>query len=193
MIASIKGILIAKSMDTIIVEVSGIGYQIGMATASIAKLPDLRSEVQILTRLHIKDDSCVLYGFLSEEEKDLFEKLVSVSGVGPKAAFSLLSSLEVGELISAITSEDASIIQRAPGIGKKMAFRIALELKDKFEEEEILEDSHPIQDSLARTGAKDALLSMGFTSSETRLALKGAPPDLSEAQLVQYALKRLGR
>lgn len=192
MIACIKGQLISKSLNSVIIDVSGVGYEIQMATTSISKLPELGSTVQILTRLQIREDSCILFGFLSAEEKNLFERFVAVSGVGPKAALSLLSTCEPKELITAIATQNISVIQQAPGVGKKMASRIALELKDQFSEDDSLAFGSSRQTSFARAGALEALLSMGFTSAEAELALKGAPELSTEASLLQYALKRLG-
>ena len=192
MIACIQGRILVKVLDSVIIDVSGVGYQIQMATTSISKLPELGSTVQVLTRLQIRDDSCILYGFLSNEEKNLFERLITVSGVGPKAALSLLSTYEPKELMAAIANQDTSIIQQASGIGKKMASRIVLELKDQFGEDVSLIEEPPVQSSLAKAGALEALLSMGFTSTEAELALKGAPEVSSESSLLQYALKRLG-
>ena len=181
MIACVKGQLISKSLNSVIVDVSGVGYEIQMATTSISKLPELGSTVQILTRLQIREDSCIL-----------FERFVAVSGVGPKAALSLLSTCEPKELITAIATQNISVIQQAPGVGKKMASRIALELKDQFSEDDSLALGSSRQTSFARAGALEALLSMGFTSAEAELALKGAPELSTEASLLQYALKRLG-
>ncbi len=192
MIACVKGQILTKTLDSVVVDVAGVGYQVQMATTSLMKLPEVGSTVQILTRLQIRDDSCMLYGFLSNEEKNLFERLITVSGVGPKAAFSLLSTYEPKEIIAAIAEQNASVIQRASGIGKKTASRIVLELKDQFGEESSLGEKLLGQASSAYAGALEALLSMGFTSTEAELALKDAPELSSESSLLQYALKRLG-
>ncbi len=193
MIACIKGQILAKALDAVIVDVAGVGYQVHMATTSLARLPEVGSTVQILTRLQIRDDGCTLYGFLSNEEKSLFERLITVSGVGPKAAFSLLSTYESKEIMAAIAEQNTSVIQQASGIGKKTASRIVLELKDQFSKEaSSSKEQLSGQSSSVYAGAFEALLSMGFTAAEAELALKGAPEVSSESALLQYALKRLG-
>ncbi len=193
MIACIKGQILAKALDAVIVDVAGVGYQVHMATTSLARLPEVGSTVQILTRLQIRDDGCTLYGFLSNEEKNLFERLITVSGVGPKAAFSLLSTYESKEIMAAIAEQNTSVIQQASGIGKKTASRIVLELKDQFSKEaSSSKEQLSGQSSSVYAGAFEALLSMGFTAAEAELALKGAPEVSSESALLQYALKRLG-
>ena len=144
--------------------------------------------------MQVRDDALVLYGFLSHEEEKLFVKLTSVSSVGPKVALSALSTYEPEALVSAIVSQDVGAIQRIPGVGKKMASRIALELKESFgTDAQVALPGISTQAANARKGAAEALLSMGFTSEETDLALKGAPEEANETILLQYALKRLGK
>lgn len=194
MISYLHGTLAAKFADSAVVEVGGIGYQVSLSGRSLSKLGQVGEEVKVLTHMQVREDALVLYGFLSNEEKNLFMKLTSVSSVGPKVALSVLSTYSPEDAITAIISQDVAAIQQVPGIGKKMASRIVLELKEAF--------SGDVQASLpgasaaaasAKKGAAEALLSMGFTSEEASLALKGAPDEGNEAVLLQYALKRLGK
>ena len=124
MIACLKGTLIATSLDAAVIDVQGVGYQVLMASKSLARLGMPGDTVRVLTHLQIRDDALVLYGFLNQEEKDLFLRLVSVSSVGPKVALAVLSTFDPGDAIAAIVSQDLSAIQRVPGVGKKMASRI---------------------------------------------------------------------
>ncbi len=193
MISFIKGTLVASGVEGAIIEVNGIGYHVAMSHNSLARLGQVGSQVQILTYLYVREDALVLYGFISDEERDLFEKLITVSGIGPKVALSALSRFEAAELISAIVSQDISAVQKIPGVGKKTASRIVLELKDALGQAELgplFTAAKPQAQSVDTT--TDALLSMGFTSAEAELALKGAPAEASESELLRYALKRLG-
>lgn len=193
MISFIKGTLVASDIEGAIIEVNGIGYRVAMSYNSLAKLGQIGSSVQVLTYLYVREDALVLYGFASDEERSLFEKLITVSGIGPKVALSALSQFEAAELISAIVSQDVSAVQKIPGVGKKTASRIVLELKDALGQAELgplFAAAKPQAQSVDAT--TDALLSMGFTSAEAELALKGAPAEASESELLRYALKRLG-
>lgn len=193
MISFIKGELVATDVEGAIIEVNGIGYRVAMSYNSLTKLGTVGSVVQVLTYLYVREDALVLYGFASEEERRLFEKLITVSGIGPKVALSALSQFEAEELIAAIVAQDASAVQKIPGVGKKTAQRIVLELKDALGTSDLgplFTAAKPASGSA--DAATDALLSMGFTSAEAQLALQGAPDDASESELLRYALKRLG-
>lgn len=192
MIAYLNGMLAGKGLDSIIVEVGGIGYRVLLSSRSIARLGNVGDRVRVITHLQVRDDGLTLYGFTHQEEKDLFMRLTAVSSVGPKVALSVLSTYDPAEVASAIAAQDLAAIQRVPGIGKKMAQRIVLELKESFGDELQAVLSGQSKKALsAKKGALEALLSMGFTSEESELALKGAPDEASETILLQYALKRL--
>lgn len=166
---------------------------IGMSTSDLSKLPEVGEEVFVHTYLQVREDALILFGFLTLEEKALFMQLIGVSGIGPKMGLAALSLYTPQELISHIATQDIDAISRIPGIGKKTASRIVLELKGSLDKE-LLQGgvSHRTQESLILQAAQEALLSMGFTSEEAELALKGAPQSDDEAGLLQYALKRLG-
>lgn len=193
MISFIKGTLVATDVEGAIIEVGGLGYRLAMSYNSLTKLGQIGSQVQVLTYLYVREDALVLYGFASEEERSLFERLITVSGIGPKVALSALSRFEAAELVAAIVAQDVALVQKIPGVGKKTASRIVLELKDALDRGEIGPLFASAQtDARSADAATDALLSMGFTSAEAELALKGAPEDASESELLRYALKRLG-
>lgn len=183
--------------NTAYIDVAGVGYAVSMPQGDLGKL-EVGKPVRVLTYLSVSDNGLGLYGFLSDEEKALFEKFIGVSKVGPKMALAALSTYTPRELADAIAAQDIARVSHIPGVGKKTAERIILELKGTLERGlETLFDSGaesggPSADSVALTGATEALLSMGFTSAEAEVALKGAPEGAGEGALLQYALKRLG-
>ena len=194
MIAFLNGILAGKTQDTAFIDVGGIGYAVGMAAGSLAKLPEMGERVQVHTHLYVREDAISLFGFLSVAEKNLFLRLNSVSGVGPKVALSALSVFSPQQLVAAITSQDVALVSKIPGVGKKTASRIILELKGSLDADLLgaAAGAAPVGAGSVLQGVADALLSMGFTSAEIEIALKGAPEDADEPVLLQYALKRLG-
>ncbi|HIT50910.1 MAG TPA: Holliday junction branch migration protein RuvA [Candidatus Aveggerthella excrementigallinarum] len=193
MIAFLNGTVAAVSEDTAFIEVNGVGFAVGMSAQALSRLPEKGARVLVHTYLQVRDDGMSLYGFLNQQEKAFFERLIGVSGIGPKVALAALSVFSPAELANAIAAQDAAQVSRIPGVGKKTAQRIILELQGS------LDDMMPGQASAfaARasqdlSGAREALLSMGFTSAEAELALKDAPDSADESGLLQYALKRLG-
>ena len=195
MIAFLKGVLAGKTAACAYIDVQGVGYAVGMSQGALSKLPAVGEPVQVHTYLQVSDNGIALYGFLTLEEKALFERLIGVSGVGPKVALAALSSFTPEALVAAVQAQDVAAVQKIPGVGKKTASRIILELKGTleggmaslFSQGEV----EPAR-NLAVQGATEALLSMGFTSAEAEVALRGAPEDAGEGALLQYALKRLG-
>lgn len=195
MIAFLTGKLAGRSTTAAFIDVGGVGYAVSMSQASLAKLPEVGAEVHVLTYLQVREDALALFGFLSAEEKALFERLISVSGVGPKVALAALSSFSPRALADAIAAQDVALVSRIPGVGKKTASRIILELKGSLDQgiESLFGETAtvpPTDEGLK--GATEALLSMGFTSAEADIALRGAPEGAGEGALLQYALKRLG-
>lgn len=195
MIAFLKGAVAAVlPPQTAYIDVNGVGYAVSMPGGDLSKLAQGEAAT-VLTYLSVTDNGMALYGFLSEEEKALFEKLIGVSKVGPKMALSALSAFTPRELADAIAAQDIARVSHIPGVGKKTAERIILELKGTLEagmESLFSEGAAEPAPNAALTGATEALLSMGFTSAEAEVALKGAPEGVGEGALLQYALKRLG-
>ena len=193
MIAFLEGTVAGRTPTSAFLNVGGVGFEVGMSQASLLKLPEAGQRALVYTHLQVRDDGMSLFGFLSLEEKALFEELITVSGVGPKVALAALSSYTPDQLADLIAAQDVAAVQRIPGIGKKTASRIILELKGSLDQGIgglFAQDGQAA--SQAMDGASEALLSMGFTSAEIELALKGAPDGASEASLLQYALKKLG-
>ena len=200
MIAFLKGILAGKTADCALVDVQGVGYAVGMAQGALAKLPAVGQPVQVHTYLQVSDNGIALYGFLALEEKALFERLITVSGVGPKVALAALSAFSPEALVAAVQAQDVAAVQKIPGVGKKTASRIILELKGSFDEglASLFDgEGQPVSGASAAAeslkGAREALLALGFASTEADVALKGAPEGSDENALIKYALKRLGK
>lgn len=195
MIAFLTGKVAAvEPPHTAFIEVAGIGYCVSMPSSAIQKLAASEDAVRVFTHMSVGESALALYGFLSEEEKALFERLIGVSGVGPKVALAALSTFSPKELVDAISAQDTTQVARIPGVGKKTASRIILELKGSLEQgmATLFAQEGESGESVALQSATEALLSMGFTSAEAELALKGAEEGLGESALLQYALKRLG-
>jgi Holliday junction DNA helicase RuvA len=133
MIASLRGALIEKRPNQIIVDVHGVGYDVAIPISTYSALPDTGAEVSVRVHTHVREDAIALFGFLTADEKMLFEKLISVSGIGPKLGITVLSGLAAADLTNAIRSGDIQKLTRIPGVGKKTAERIVLELRDKVD------------------------------------------------------------
>ena len=202
MIASISGTLCYAGTDRVVIEAGGIGYRLFVSAKTAAAMPPRGEQAFLFTYLQVSDTSVTLYGFLSEEEKTIFESLIVVRGIGPKGALAALAVLTPAELVTAIVNEDTATLTSIPGVGKKTASRIVVELKEALGDTiaawpDLLEaaqggvDSAPT-DSAAAESAHETLRSMGFTDTEITLALAGAPTEGDEVALIQYALKRLG-
>ena len=195
MIAFLKGTMAGRTSSHAFINVTGVGFSVGMPATDLSRLPDRDSEVMVYTHLSVREDAMALYGFLSQEAHALFLRLIGVSGVGPKVALAALSTFKPEELVSAIQSQDVKVVSNIPGVGKKTAQRLILELKGTLAEEAEgnLFSAQVAEASARLQGARDALLSMGFSSAEADLALKDAPESAAtEGALLQYALKRLG-
>lgn len=132
MIALLRGILVEKHPSQAIVEVNGVGYEVSIPISTYSQLPDAGAEVRLRVHTHVREDALLLYGFLTQDEKSMFEKLISVTGIGPKLAVTVLSGLPAVDLVTAIRRGEVERLVRIPGVGKKTAERIILELRDKM-------------------------------------------------------------
>lgn len=199
MIAFLEGVLAGKTQEAALINVGGVGFSVAMSSRALSKLPAVGEDVSIHTFMQVSESALALYGFLSTEEKGLFEQLITVSGVGPKVALCALSSFEPAALIAAIQAQDVNVVKQIPGVGKKTASRIILELKGSFDKVLSAEGEGGAAQSASAAEAQnmkaahEALLALGFASEESTLALKGAPDATSEDVLLKYALKRLGK
>jgi Holliday junction DNA helicase RuvA len=191
MIHYLKGILEYKSPAFIIVDVGGVGYEINIPLSSFDLLPPEGKEIKINTYLHLRENGVTLYGFLTQEKRDFFGLLISVSKIGPKSALRIVSKVSPSEFKKAIKKGDLATLTHIPGIGGKTAQRLILELKERVEEEEIVESGKEIitKDTLS------ALVSLGYTRKEAEKAVKEALRVAGEgidlAGLIREALKRV--
>lgn len=200
MIAFLIGEISYKSIDTVLLSVGNIGYRLSMAERSVSALGDVGDEVKVYTHLHVRESDVSLFGFLDEAEYEMFLLLNTVSGVGPKVALAVLSTFATPELAHAIGLGDVSTITKAPGIGKKTAHRIVVDLKDKFTglETDFAPTAESIPDSVDTTAmaeAKAALQSMGFRLAEVDEAFKkiNADESTSTQELIVLGLQLLSK
>lgn len=201
MFAYIKGTLEARSNDSIIVEAGGIGYRIFTALSTINSVGQLSSSVKIYTHYYVREDIAALYGFHTQEELGLFDMLISVSGVGPKAAISMISTLSPSRFALAVVAQDAKSLSKAPGIGPKMAQRIILELKDKISKEQltagIQQEEGPVLQEGAQSSAAEAvsaLMVLGYSSFEASGAVNKAYREgMGVEELIMLSLKSLSK
>lgn len=192
MIARIHGVLIEKSPPFIVVDCHGLGYELEVPMSTFYNLPELGQTVKLLTHFVVREDAQLLYGFGSEREKSTFKQLLKVNGIGAKSALSILSGLSVDELIQAVTLQEAGMLTRVPGIGKKTAERLLLELKDKFASVGITVNT-PDAPRSASGDVLNALLSLGYNEKEAVLAVKDLAADMSVSDGIKHALKRLAK
>lgn len=189
-------------MSAAVIDVGGVGYEVGISATTAAGLPPAGDEVRLYTRMRISNDAVALFGFLTASERMVFDRLISVSSVGPRLALSVLSKFSVEQLYTVVLSEDAKAMATVPGVGKKTAQRLILELKGTFAKERGLVGADlpaagqlPIgaPDRSVLEDAREALLSMGFSPQETDLALEGYDGrDMRVEDVLAAALKRLG-
>jgi Holliday junction DNA helicase RuvA len=199
MIAALAGTLIAKTPQSVIIDVHGVGYEVFTSLQTYYRLPDLKQAVRLHTYTHVREDALVLYGFLSTEEKAAFLLLISVSGVGPRLGLALLSGLSVAELAIAIRSGDARRLSSVPGIGQKTAARLILELQSKITS--IVPDSAVEGAAAPSTVADDALsalVNLGYQAPVAKDLLKQIErsrpgEDLTVEDFLREALRRLSK
>lgn len=191
MIGRISGVLAEKNPPQIVVDVNGVGYEIDVPMSTFYHLPATGEKVTLHTQLIVREDAHLLYGFGSEAERATFRQLLKVSGVGPKVALAVLSGLSVNDLAVAVATQDTAMLVRVPGIGKKTAERLLLELKDKLVA--ALPASAPGAAASKGNDVLNALLALGYNDREALSAIKQLPADLSVTDGIRQALKLLAR
>lgn len=188
MISFLEGEIVQKGGTRIVLAVNGVGYDVAVPTSVLATMPPVGRRARIQTRMIVRDDAMVLYGFASTDQRGLFDLLTGVSGVGPKVALSFLSALAPDALSRAIVAGDAAALTVVPGVGKKVAQRVVVDLRDKLGAEGDLVSTGPLAD------VREALLSLGLTTQEATEALAGVEVDDREVEeLLRDALQRVGR
>lgn len=194
MIAFLRGRIREKNTGGIVLDVNGVGYELYLSANSLSKMPAIGEEASLFTYLHVRDDALQLFGFATSAEKELFGHLLSVSGVGPRVALSILSAFSVTTLKKAIAMEDVDLISAIPGIGKKSAQRLILELKGKLALPDLKVPAASGASSSAFVEARNALVGLGYSVAEANSALEGFPYGNEEPtaeDLLRYALKNL--
>jgi Holliday junction DNA helicase RuvA len=187
MIARLRGKPVARDAQGLVLDVNGVGYRVH-ATPSAIQKADGADELVVETHLHVREDAMQLFGFASAEERELFEQLLAVSGVGPKVALAIVSGYSPGELRRAIVREDAELFQTIPGIGKKTAQRVVLELRERIAPLAAVEEAH-LGAGDGHVVARDALVELGYTVAEAEKRLAETDPDLPPAERVREALR----
>ena len=203
MIAYLKGEVVEIEEENLILECGDIGYNLSMPASALDGTLRPGQEVKIHTHLHVREDAMQLYGFLTRDDLKMFRMLLGVSGIGPKAALGILSGLSADELRFAVLSDDIKTISRAPGVGKKTAQKMILELKDKLDLQEAFDTKtmHVQEASQAETGdlvdakkeAVQALTALGYSGSEALRAVKqvDVSPDMNVEEILKQALKKM--
>jgi len=194
MIAYLKGRLIQKAPNQIVIDVNGVGYCAFIPLSTFFKLGEENEPVELYVYTHLSDSALALYGFSTEEERELFLKLISISGIGPKLALNVLSGMEPAELKEAVQESNVARIARIPGIGKKTALRIAMEMQEKLEKKEKLLSGRGAQE---REDLISALLNLGFRRREVEGtvedALRRLTPEAGFEKLLRECLRRMAK
>jgi Holliday junction DNA helicase RuvA len=190
MIGKLTGTLDNKNPPEVIVDCNGVGYEVLVPMSTFYNLPELGAKVSLLTHFVVREDAQLLYGFASAAEREAFRQLIKISGVGPRTALSVLSGMSVSELTQAITLQEAGRLIKVPGIGKKTAERLLLELKGKMGPDIGVVATVA---SDAQADILQALLALGYSDKEAALALKALPKDVGVSDGIKLALKSLAR
>lgn len=201
MIAFLVGTIEEKYENVLVMDVNGVGYELLISNNTLVALPNVNETTKVLTYLHVKEDGVALYGFATPEEKSIFMKLITVSGVGPKMAITILSGMKISDLIVAISREDVSLLSKIKGLGKKTAERICLELKDKISATGFETDLFNYKENLgnfinenALKDAVDTLIALGVNKNEAYgLARANAGDGATAEEIILKVLRQLGR
>jgi Holliday junction DNA helicase RuvA len=191
MIARLTGLLAEKSPPHVLLDVNGVGYEVSVPMSTFYNLPELGAKVTLLTQFIVREDAQLLYGFLTAVERESFRELIKISGVGPRIALALLSGLSANELAQAVSAQDTARLVKVPGIGKKTAERLLLELKGKLAP--VLATPGFAVASDNQADILQALIALGYSDKEAQLALKALPADVSVSDGIKAALKALTR
>jgi Holliday junction DNA helicase RuvA len=198
-IGRLRGFLAEKQPPHLVLDVNGVGYELEVPMTTLYRLPHVGEPVTLHTHLVVREDAHLLYGFAEKRERELFRELIRLNGVGPKLALALMSGLEVDELVRCVQAQDTSALTRIPGVGKKTAERLLVELKDRFKAWETMPETFtlvspgpnaPEPVASAESDAVSALISLGYKPQEASKAVSAIKEkDLSSADLIRRALK----
>lgn len=189
MIGRLSGTLLAKHPPQILLDVQGVGYEIDVPMSSLYELPDIGKPVTLLTHMVVREDAQLLYGFVTDAERNAFRELIRVSGVGPRIALAVLSGLSVEQIQQAVATQEVGLLTRVPGIGKKTAERLILELKGRLGQA-IGGDTVTVS---TNADVMNALLALGYSEREAAIAAKSVPAGSSVSDAIKAALKQLAK
>lgn len=188
MIGRLRGTVVERTISHVVIDVGGVGYTVAVTPRTLGDLPALGEDAVLHTHLHVREDQLALYGFASADERDLFVLLLGVAGVGPKMALAICATFSPDELRSVVSTNDQAALTSVPGIGKRSAEKLMVELRPKME---VIGESTLVAGPLNE--AREALESLGYTSEEIRGILASLESDLPVEDLVKQALRQLGR
>jgi Holliday junction DNA helicase RuvA len=192
MIGRIQGILVSVHPPRLLVDCQGIGYEVDVPMSTLYQLPQAGQKITLLTHFQVREDAQQLFGFATETEREAFRQLIKISGVGSRTALAVLSGMSVNELAQAIALQEAGRLTQVPGIGKKTAERLCLELKGKLAPDLGIAGDKP-QMIEASSEVLQALLALGYSEKEALLALKQIPPDTTVSDGIRMGLKYLSK
>ena len=191
MIGRIHGTLIGNTPPRLVIDCHGVGYEVDVPMSTLYQMPALGQTVTLLTHFVVREDAQQLFGFATDQEREAFRSLIKISGVGARTALSLLSGMSVQDLAQAVTLQESGRLTKVPGIGKKTAERLLLELKGKIGANLAPSASNAQQDN--QLEILQALLALGYSDKEAQLALKQVPPDSSVSDGIRFSLKALSK
>jgi holliday junction DNA helicase RuvA len=193
MIGRITGILLEKNPPQVLVEAAGVGYEIDVPMSTFYLLPKTGDKVALFTHMVVREDAQLLYGFGTESERATFRTLLKVSGVGPKVALAVLSGMSVNDLAEAVAMQESGRLTKVPGIGKKTAERLLLELKDKLKVDVRISVGGEVAKTSHTADVLNALIGLGYSEREALAAVKPLPADVSVSDGIRQALKSLSK
>lgn len=193
MIGKLTGTLLEKNPPQILIDCHGVGYEVDVPMSTFYNLPHVGEAVALLTHFVVREDAQILYGFATATEREAFRQLIKVTGVGPRMALGLLSGLTVAELAHAVTAQEVARLVKVPGVGKKTAERLLLELKGKLGADLGPLPAGAVAASDTHSDIQQALLALGYNDKEAAAALKALPPDVGVSEGIKLALRALAR
>jgi holliday junction DNA helicase RuvA len=192
MIGKLTGTLLEKNPPQILIDCHGVGYEVDVPMSTFYNLPGVGEKVALLTHFVVREDAQILYGFGTAQEREAFRQLIKISGVGPRTALSVLSGMGVSDLAQAVTAQEAGRLVKVPGIGKKTAERLLLELKGKLGADIGMPAGGMVRGE-SHSDILQALVALGYSDKEAALALKALPEDVGVSEGIKLALKSLAK
>lgn len=188
MIGRLRGSLVSVHGETVIIDVAGVGYEVAVTSRTFLELPSLGSEIVLHTHLHVREDQMALFGFTAADDRNLFRLLLGTSGIGPKVGLAILATMSADDLRRVVATDDVAALTSVPGIGKRTAQKLLLELRPKLEVPDgDLQLSGPLSE------VRSALEGLGYQPEEITVALRDLPPDLPVAEMLRESLRALGK